>query len=122
MTMRRTAGIVVSQRPRSMSSSVKVGEVEGRRSGRNAQGEVVDGSAHVFVDEVAVHGDGGRGAFAGGGDDLGSRVGDVARDPAPPDARLTVGTGGDPPVLIEVAAKADEQVVVRDEPRRHEEG
>ena len=40
----------------------------------------------VALDEVGVEGDGGRGAVAGGGDDLGARVGDVAGDPDAGDA------------------------------------
>ena len=43
--------------------------------------EVVDGVSDVFLDQVGVDGDGGRGAGACGGDDPGTRV-DVRNDNA----------------------------------------
>src|SRR4051794_31784365 len=52
-------------------------------SGREAQIEGVKGVADVIVREVAVQGDGGCRTGAGGGDDLGARVNDIAGGPHP---------------------------------------
>src|SRR5919205_4672755 len=97
---------------------VRIGAVV---SDHGAGGEGVHGGADVLIDEVAVDGDGGRGTFTGGGDDLGARVGDVAGDPDAADAGRPVGAGGDPAVLVEGAAQADQQVIVGDEPRWDEQ-
>src|SRR3954470_22434297 len=83
--------------------------------------EVADGVAHVFVDQVGVDGDGRRAGGAGGGDDLGAGVSDVAGGPDPRDAGAPGGVDGDPAVGVDVAAEADEQGAVRDESRRHEQ-
>ena len=89
--------------------------------GQEALRVIADGVADVVVDEVGVEGDGGRGAGAGGGDDLGAGVDDVAGGPDSRDAGAAGGVGGDPAVVVDVAAEADEQAVVRDEAGRHEQ-
>src|SRR3954470_8088370 len=48
------------------------GRVGANGSGREPGPEVVDGRAHVVVDEVLVDRDGRCGALTGGGDDLGA--------------------------------------------------
>ena len=53
--------------------------------------EVADRVADVFLDQVGVHSDGGRGAGARGGDDLGAWVDDVA---GRPDAGNAGAAGG----------------------------
>ncbi len=71
--------------------------------------EVADGVAYVVLDEVGVDRDGGRGAGAGGGDDLGARVDDVSGGPDSGDAGAPGLVDGDPAVGVDVAAEADEE-------------
>jgi glycosyltransferase involved in cell wall biosynthesis len=78
--------------------------------------------ADVLLDEVGVDVDGSSGSFAGSGDDLSAWVGDVAGDPDAGDARESVRRGDCPPIVVDVAAQADEQAVVGDESRWDEEG
>ena len=83
--------------------------------------EVEDRASYVVLDQVGVDGDGRRGAGAGGGDHLGPRVGHVARDPDPVDARASGGVGHDPALVVDVAAEPEEEGVVRYEAGRHEQ-
>ena len=69
-------------------------------SGGKPGPEVVDGSAHVLLDEVVVDGDRGGGALAGRGDDLGARVGGVLAGQGV--AALAAGT---PDVGIDVSER-----------------
>ena len=55
--------------------------------GRANAVEREDCGAHVLLDEIGVDGDGGGGSFAGGRDDLGAGIRDVACDPHTCDAR-----------------------------------
>jgi hypothetical protein len=71
--------------------------------------EVADCVAHVVVDQVGVEGDGGRGAGACGGDDLGARVNDVSGGPNSGDAGAAGVVDGDPAVGVGVAAEAVEE-------------
>src|SRR4029079_10804018 len=75
----------------------------------------------VVLDEVGVDVDGGGRTLAGGGDDLGARVGDVAGHP---DAGASGAPGGvfdDPAALVARAAEAHEQLVVGHEGGRDEQ-
>ena len=65
---------------------------EGSSGGRTVA-VAVDGSVNVFVDEVVIDGDGGCGAFAGGGDDLGARVDCIPGGPEAGDRGLQVVRG-----------------------------
>src|SRR6476646_8372576 len=77
--------------------------------------EVADGVAYVFLDQVGVDGDVGRGTGAGGGDDLGAGVDDVPGSPDSGNTGAPGGVDGDPAVGVDIAAKADQQGAVRDE-------
>src|SRR5829696_1934268 len=79
--------------------------------GQEALRVIADSVAHVVFDEVSVERDGGHRACAGGGDDLGARVGDVSGRPDSRNACPSRGVGGDPAVGVQIAAKADEQAV-----------
>jgi transcriptional regulator with XRE-family HTH domain len=82
--------------------------------------EVPDGVRYVLVDEISVDGNGRGGPLASSGDDLGARIGHVAGHPDARDAGGTVGAGHHPAPVIEIAAQTGQQIVVRDEPGRHE--
>src|SRR6478609_6176171 len=71
--------------------------------------EVPDCVADVFLDQVGVDADGGRGAGASGGDHLGARVDDVPGGPDAWNAGAPGGVDGDPAVAVDVAAQGDEQ-------------
>jgi hypothetical protein len=62
--------------------------------------EVADGVVHVVVDQVGVDGDGGRGAGACSGDDLGARVDDVSGGPDSGDAGASGVVDDDPAVGV----------------------
>src|SRR4051794_13497199 len=83
--------------------------------------EGVDGVTDVVLGEIGVQGDGGRGAGAGGGDDLGARVDDVACGPHARDGGAAGGVRGDPAVVVDLAAQVDEEPAVRYEARRDEQ-
>ena len=89
--------------------------------GQEALRVIADSVAHVVFDEVSVERDGGHRACAGGGDDLGARVGDVPGRPDSRNACPSRGVGGDPAVGVQIAAKADEQAIVANEARRDEQ-
>ena len=69
----------------------------------------------VLVDEVVVDGDGGGGAFAGGGDDLGAGVDGVAGGPDAGDAGASGVVDRTQPFSPVAQPRCVEQVVVRDE-------
>ena len=75
-------------------------------SGGRPAAEVTDGVADVLVDEVGVDGDGGRGAFARGCDDLGPWVADVAGGPDSWGGRLAAQIDPDPAVLVEAQPRS----------------
>ena len=82
---------------------------------------MVDGVAHVLVDEVGVEGDGRSGPGAGGGDQLGAGVDDVAGGPHAGHGGVPGAVDGHPALRIGGAAQIDEQGVVRDEAWRYEQ-
>src|SRR3954454_11308638 len=83
--------------------------------------EGVDGVTDVVLGEIGVQGDGGRGAGAGGRDDLAARVDDVACGPHARDGGAAGGVRGDPAVVVDLAAEVDEEAAVRYEARRDEQ-
>src|SRR3954451_7152374 len=88
-----------------------MGGVESRSDGEPGP-EVADGAQHVVLDEFVVDRDGGCGALAGGGDDLGARVGRVPGDPDTRHTRAPSGVGDDPATLVGGAAQRQQQVAV----------
>ncbi len=85
--------------------------------------KLADRVEDVVIDEVGVQRDSGCRAGTGGGDDLGSRVDDVAGRPDSRDAGASRAVDARPAVGVDVdvAAQAHEQCAVRDEAGRHEQ-
>jgi hypothetical protein len=74
----------------------------------------------VLADQVGVEGDRRGGSLAGGGDDLGARVGGVAGHPHAGDAGAPHRVVDHPAVLVHRAAQPGEEVGVGDEAWAHE--
>src|SRR6266545_3672089 len=92
-----------------------LGWLEDHGSVGTAVAERLDGAPHVLLDQVGVEGHGGRRSLARGRDDLGTRAGRVPGDPYSGHAGAPGRVGDHPAVVVDGAAEAGEQVVVRDE-------
>jgi hypothetical protein len=73
--------------------------------------EVADGVAHVVLDQVGVEGDGGCGAGACGGDDLGAVDSFDTKVP-----HWFGSTGGEPAEILSIFGRPGERMTVRTTP------
>jgi hypothetical protein len=81
-----------------------------------------NGTSNVVHDQIVVDGDGGRGSLPRRGDDLRSRVRDVAGSPRARHAGTSDGVRDDPARLVECAADRAKEAAVGDEAGPHERG